>query len=88
MPGDRAGSPETALRWPQRVTLSLIRGYQLLFSPMFAGSCRYVPSCSVYAAEAVQRFGAVRGSALALRRLMRCHPFGGHGYDPVPTGRD
>lgn len=88
MPGDLAGSPEAVLRWPQRVTLSLIRGYQVLFSPMFAGSCRYVPSCSTYAAEAVQRFGAVRGSALALRRLMRCHPFGGHGYDPVPTGRD
>lgn len=88
MPGELAGSPAGVLRFPQRVALALIRGYQLLFSPLFAGSCRYVPSCSAYAAEAVQRFGAVRGSALALRRLMRCHPFGGHGYDPVPSGRD
>jgi uncharacterized protein len=63
----------------------LIRGYQLLFSHMFAGSCRYVPSCSAYATEAVHRHGALRGSSLAVRRLARCQPFGGHGYDPVPA---
>jgi putative membrane protein insertion efficiency factor len=68
-----------------RFVLSLIRGYQLMFSPLFAGSCRYVPSCSAYAAEAVHTHGAVRGTALAVRRLARCQPFGGHGYDPVPA---
>jgi len=69
----------------QRGVLALIRGYQLLFAPMYSGSCRFVPSCSAYAAEAVGRFGAIRGTALALGRLMRCHPFGGHGLDPVPA---
>ena len=68
-----------------RIVLALIRGYQLLFSSMFAGSCRYVPSCSAYATEAVHRHGAVRGTALTLGRLARCHPLGGHGYDPVPA---
>ena len=68
----------------QRLLLRTIRGYQLLFSPMYAGSCRYLPSCSAYAAEAIERYGAARGGALALRRLARCHPFGGHGHDPVP----
>jgi putative membrane protein insertion efficiency factor len=49
--------------------------------------CRFVPSCSTYAAEAVAEHGAARGSFLALRRLLRCHPWGGHGYDPVPPSR-
>lgn len=71
----------------QRAVLALIRGYQLLFAPIYAGSCRFVPSCSVYAAEAVRRFGAVRGGRLAIGRLMRCHPFGGHGLDPVPPAQ-
>lgn len=70
---------------PGRIVLACIRGYQLLFSPMYAGSCRYVPSCSAYATEAVMRFGALRGSWLAMRRLLRCHPLGGHGLDPVPV---
>lgn len=68
----------------QRAALALLRSYQLAFSPFFAGSCRYVPSCSAYAAEAVARFGVLRGSYLAARRLARCHPLGGHGLDPVP----
>jgi hypothetical protein len=61
----------------------MIRAYQLLLSPLFAGSCRFTPSCSQYAAEAIAHFGALRGTALAVRRLARCHPFGGHGFDPV-----
>lgn len=69
----------------QRAVLGLIRGYQLFFGWMYTGSCRFVPSCSAYAAEAVSRFGAIRGSMLAIRRLMRCHPLGGQGLDPVPT---
>jgi putative membrane protein insertion efficiency factor len=80
MPADDAGPVGLAAR----IVLALIRGYQLLFSPIFGGSCRYVPSCSAYAAEAVHMHGAARGTILAVRRLARCQPFGGHGYDPVP----
>jgi len=67
-----------------RAVLACIRAYQVMLSPMYAGSCRYIPSCSQYASEAVQKFGAARGSWLAVRRLMRCHPFGSSGIDPVP----
>jgi putative membrane protein insertion efficiency factor len=65
-----------------------IRLYRRLVSPLLPPSCRYAPSCSAYAEEAVERHGAVRGLALAARRLLRCHPFGGHGFDPVPLRRD
>ena len=68
----------------QRVLLAAIRGYQLFFSQMYTGSCRFVPSCSAYAAEAVQRHGVIRGSVLSLRRLARCRPLAKHGFDPVP----
>jgi uncharacterized protein len=68
----------------QRVLLAAIRGYQLFFSQMFTGSCRFVPSCSAYAAEAVQRHGVIRGALLSLRRLARCRPLAKHGFDPVP----
>lgn len=67
--------------------LAAIRVYQLALSPVVGGSCRYVPSCSHYMAEAVRRHGAVRGGWLGLRRLARCHPLGPFGYDPVPDGR-
>ena len=67
-----------------RVALTAIRGYKLLLWPHFRGSCRYLPGCSDYAAEALMRHGLLRGTWLAARRLSRCHPFGGHGYDPVP----
>jgi hypothetical protein len=63
----------------------LIRAYQLIVSPLLQPSCRYLPSCSDYAAEAIVRHGALVGSWLALRRLLRCHPWGGSGYDPVPA---
>ena len=62
----------------------LIRLYQLFVSPLLPPGCRYLPTCSDYAAEAIARHGAARGSWLALRRLVRCHPWGGSGYDPVP----
>jgi uncharacterized protein len=65
----------------------LIRAYQLLLSPLLGPSCRYLPSCSSYAAEAIATHGSLRGSWLALRRLLRCHPWGGSGYDPVPPAR-
>ena len=63
----------------------MIRGYQLLVAPILPPSCRYYPSCSHYAAEAVKVHGPWQGSLLAMRRLLRCHPWGGSGYDPVPT---
>ena len=66
------------------ITLQLLRGYKWAISPMFPAACRYVPTCSEYAMEAVERYGAVRGSWMALSRLLRCHPFAGSGYDPVP----
>ena len=80
-----ADSPDDRpLSRPQRVALGVLRWYKVLISQYFAGSCRYVPSCSDYAAEAVAAHGVLRGSALALRRLARCHPFGGYGLDLVP----
>jgi uncharacterized protein len=61
-----------------------VRAYQLIVSPLFPPSCRYLPSCSDYAIEALERHGTLRGVSLALWRLARCHPWGGDGYDPVP----
>lgn len=66
------------------LALSLIRFYQLLLSPFFRGSCRFTPSCSDYAREAIERHGVIRGLSLSVRRLSRCHPLGAHGVDPVP----
>lgn len=65
----------------------LIRLYQLFLSPALGPGCRYLPTCSDYAAEAIARHGALRGSAMAARRLCSCHPWGGSGYDPVPPAR-
>jgi putative membrane protein insertion efficiency factor len=70
-------------RWPRSVVTVLIRAYQVASSP-FPSPCRYTPTCSAYALEAVQRYGAVRGSWLGLKRILRCHPFRAGGADPVP----
>jgi uncharacterized protein len=67
-----------------RVALAVIRGYQLLIRPMLTGSCRYLPTCSEYATEAIVNYGALKGGWLALKRILRCHPFGGAGLDLVP----
>jgi putative membrane protein insertion efficiency factor len=67
-----------------RLALAAIRGYQLLIRPLLTGSCRYLPTCSEYAAEAIVTYGALRGGWLGLKRVLRCHPFGGAGLDPVP----
>ena len=67
-----------------RALLGVIRVYRTVVSPALTPACRYTPTCSAYAEEAVQRHGARRGAWLALRRLLRCHPWGGTGYDPVP----
>jgi putative membrane protein insertion efficiency factor len=64
---------------------ALIRAYQLLVSPLLGPRCRFYPSCSQYALEAIAAHGTVRGGALALRRLLRCHPWHPGGYDPVPA---
>lgn len=69
---------------PQRLLLLLIRGYRRLLSPLLPPSCRFHPSCSRYALEAIHRHGALKGSWLAVRRLARCHPFNAGGFDPVP----
>jgi uncharacterized protein len=78
---DRAGhgrvSAATLLTLP-------IRAYRILVSPVLPPSCRFLPTCSDYAIEALRRHGAGRGLGLSLRRLARCHPWGGSGYDPVP----
>lgn len=62
----------------------LIRGYQRFLSPLLGRTCRYEPTCSEYACQCLERYGLIRGSWLAARRIGRCHPFGGQGFDPVP----
>ena len=66
------------------IALALVRTYQLALGPFSRGACRYHPTCSAYALEAIHRHGAARGFILTLRRLARCHPLGASGYDPVP----
>jgi putative membrane protein insertion efficiency factor len=73
-----------AMLWPRRLLMGLIWLYQRLISPALPPSCRYEPSCSRYAYTALERYGAFKGSWLALRRIVRCQPWGGSGYDPVP----
>jgi putative membrane protein insertion efficiency factor len=68
--------------------LALLRAYKLVISPLFPPACRYTPTCSEYASEAVERFGVLRGAFLAAWRLLRCHPFVRGGFDPVPIGKD
>lgn len=69
------------IRW---TLIALVRGYQAVLSPLLPAACRYYPSCSAYAVEALQKHGALRGSWLAMKRIGRCHPFRAGGYDPVP----
>lgn len=80
----RAGAWATVRRiaaWP---LILLVRFYQVCLSPLKTPSCRFTPTCSQYALEALRKYGPFKGGWLALRRILRCHPFGGSGYDPVP----
>ena len=65
-----------------------VRAYRLLLSPWLGLNCRYQPTCSAYALEALEKHGAIRGTWLTIHRIARCHPGGGSGYDPVPDGED
>ena len=67
-----------------KVMLALIAFYRNCISPLFPPVCRFTPTCSQYAQEAIRKYGPFKGGWLALRRILRCHPFGGSGYDPVP----
>jgi uncharacterized protein len=69
---------------PRKVGILLIRFYQIVISPMFPSCCRYIPTCSEYGLQAVKRYGLIKGSLLAAKRILRCRPGGGVGYDPVP----
>ena len=69
------------MRW---LLIFFVRGYQVVISPLLPSTCRFYPSCSAYAVEALERHGVLRGSRLTIRRLARCHPFNPGGYDPVP----
>ena len=66
-----------------RILQALVRAYQVALSPWFGGACRFSPSCSAYAIEALERHGARRGGWMALKRIARCHPWGAAGFDPV-----
>ena len=79
-PAARSGG---AMGWAGRFCLLLIAGYRCLVSPLFPPCCRYTPTCSEYAIEAVSRYGALRGMWMAFCRILRCHPFVRGGYDPV-----
>lgn len=69
---------------PKKIILAQLRFYKRQISPLLPPSCRFVPTCSEYAMEAVEKYGAVKGSYLACRRILRCNPFHPGGYDPVP----
>jgi uncharacterized protein len=71
----------------RQVLMGLIRVYQWTLSPLLGPRCRFYPSCSCYAHTAIERYGAVRGTWIGAKRLLRCHPFAEGGYDPVPDKR-
>ncbi|MGK0673771.1 MAG: membrane protein insertion efficiency factor YidD [Halothiobacillaceae bacterium] len=72
----------------QQVLIALIKVYRLLLSPFLGHHCRFTPTCSCYAIDALQHHGTLRGSWLIVKRLLRCHPFSPGGYDPVPESKD
>ncbi len=85
-PGPRGSLPVVVGQWlwrlPRLLLIGVVRVYQGAISPLLGPSCRFTPTCSQYAVQALSRYGAVRGSILAAWRILRCHPWGGHGFDP------
>jgi uncharacterized protein len=75
-------------QFAKRVVLGMLRGYKWAISPLFPPACRYVPTCSEYAMDAVERYGALRGGMMAVARVLRCHPLARGGYDPVVRKSD
>jgi uncharacterized protein len=76
---------DTIVSLPRRALIALVRGYRLLLSPWLGSSCRFEPTCSAYALQALERHGAAIGSGLTVGRILRCHPFCQGGHDPVPA---
>ncbi|MFD2968340.1 membrane protein insertion efficiency factor YidD [Sphingobacterium bambusae] len=73
------------IKWPlQGLFVLIIRFYQLFISPFLGANCRYTPTCSQYGKEAILKYGPFKGGLMAIRRILRCNPWGGHGHDPVP----
>lgn len=68
----------------KKIAIGFVKFYQYAIRPLLPNSCRYTPSCSQYTLDAINKYGALKGSWLGLKRILRCHPWGGHGYDPVP----
>ncbi|MCH5246837.1 MAG: membrane protein insertion efficiency factor YidD [Muribaculaceae bacterium] len=68
----------------RKIAILPLRFYQICISPMFPPSCRFTPTCSQYAIDAIRKHGIIKGTILTVKRLSKCHPWGGHGYDPVP----
>lgn len=72
------------MSWPKTAAIGLLKAYKYLISPFLPPSCRFTPTCSIYASEAIERYGLCKGFFLAVKRLCRCHPFARGGYDPLP----
>ncbi len=68
----------------KKIAIACVKFYQYCIRPLLPNACRYTPSCSAYSIEAINKYGAFKGSFLGIKRILRCHPWGGHGYDPVP----
>lgn len=72
------------MKWPSKIALLFVKFYQYSIRPLLPNACRFNPSCSQYASEAITKYGAMKGVWLGLKRIIKCHPWGGQGYDPVP----
>jgi putative membrane protein insertion efficiency factor len=83
-PSNDCSSDREGVGWAARLGLLAVEAYRVTLSPLLGGYCRFFPSCSVYASEAIRRHGLKKGCGLALKRLLRCHPFHPGGFDPVP----
>jgi len=72
------------LKFPENLLIALVYFYKYSISPLYPSTCRYTPTCSTYMVEAVKKHGAIKGFMLGIKRIGKCHPWGGHGFDPVP----